>query len=585
MAQAIADMVAAASAQATQATTPGVVAAQAKDREAFLEHMEKVLAPAIKPLLTEMIDHPDTPPEIKALLSTAAEPTHFVQVLPVIVSTIFLLQPAVQAAAVSLLTQLEQVSWANHPVKVLPAAEAAEAVLKGVWDRGRGVKEAHASGYEADRFDVMVATAGNPPGLEQLIEMLRRGVIGDDEFRKGVRQGNTRTEWADELRALKYETLSAPAAVQAAVEGALPHDVARRKADLAGTTGDDFETLFAIAGNPPGLGEALELLRRGKLSEAEVRKVIAESNTKTKYADALLELRYQIPTTSQALQGEVEGQLSGAQARAAFARAGGNPADYEWLFGVAGDPIAPGQTLDLWNRELLTEADVDQIMLESTIKPKWIDTYKKLAIRIPPLEQTGMLMRRGVWTQAEGETNLRHLGFAPDMAAALAEMYAQDEAAGDVEFAKGEVRALYRASLIDRQRAAELLVALGKTDEYAQFMLDLDDAVKARQRLDRNINVVRTKYLAFRIDDAEASETLDAIGVQPEARTDYLDEWGALREVTMRDLTEAQVGMALKRGSIDAADYLQRLARMGYSEADAQLLLANRGGGAGGGDQ
>lgn len=574
MGKVLADLSARARVQAHGVTLPGELAMKAKDREAFLELLERELSPALRPLLASIAEHDDTPDELRPLLRMATGPTKQVESIAVISALVFAIQPLAQAVTLPLVTQVGQVAWGAHPSKVLGAEQAAELVVRGVWDRGRAINEAHGSGIETDRFDALVEGTGNPPAPEQLGEMLRRGIIDAGEFAKGIRQGRTKVEWTNELAALRFQVLPAAQAVEAAVQGALPHDVAARKAELSGIHADDFETLFEVAGNPPGFVESLEMLRRGIIDEATLRRIVAESRTKTKYTDALLRLRNDVPSKEQAIAGEVQGQLDHARAVAAFEKAGGDPADYEWLFGVAGDPIAVGQALDLWKRELIDEATVDQVIRESRVKPKYLDVVKLLATRIVPLEQTGRLMHHGIWTEAEGAHNLRKLGFEPAMADALAAMYAADNVEGDNEFAKGEVRALYRAELIDHQRAHDLLVALGKSDDYADYMLSLDDAVKARARLDRNVNVVRTKYLAFRIDSLEASDTLDRVGVTPAARDAYLDEWDALREATTRDLTEAQLATALRRQLIDAAEYVRRAQTMGYTEADANLLLA-----------
>lgn len=574
LAKSLADLFGHAMANATTVTLPGVTAAKAKDREAFMEHIEKELGVTLRPLLQDAVDHPDTPSEVRPLLDAMATPGRQVDAIITLLATVVSAFSFAGAIAQPLIEEVGQNAWAGRPTKALSAAEAAAAVVRGEMTPADAHREGLRNGYSEDRLNMLVHITGNPPAPQELGEMLRRGIINAGEFAVGIAQGQTKTEWTDKLAALRFQPLPAAEAVNAAVQSALPRDEAAQLAELAGITRETFDVLYEVYGNPPGFGEAIELWRRGVFTEADVRKVIAESRTKTKYTDALLALRTDLPSRTEAIEGDVQGQLDHDTAVAKFVEAGGDPGDYDWLYGIVGNPIAVGQALELWNRQVITEADVDQVIRESRTKTKYIPLVKLLARRLPPLRETWRMVKGGVWTEAQARDNLHALGYSLDDATAIAASHAADARSADDEYAKGEVRALYRAELIDHAKAHDLLVALGKSADYADYMLALDDATKSRAKLDRNINVVRTKYLAFRIDEAEASETLDNIGVVAAAKQGYIDEWDALREATQKDLTEANVATLLRRGLITADDFVQRLMRMGYTEADAGLLLA-----------
>ncbi len=48
------------------------------------------------------------------------------------------------------------------------------------------------------------------------------------------------------------------------------------------------------------------------------------------------------------------------------------------LVRLAGEPPGPQQLLDLWDRGAIEEGDVDRGLLQSRLKPEWVDDYKKL---------------------------------------------------------------------------------------------------------------------------------------------------------------------------------------------------------------
>jgi len=79
------------------------------------------------------------------------------------------------------------------------------------------------------------------------------------------------------------------------VQGYSTQDAAAKEAALSGLTRARFDQLFNIAGEPPGLGELLQLLNRNYMTDAEVTKAIQESRLKPKYTETVKKLRWILP--------------------------------------------------------------------------------------------------------------------------------------------------------------------------------------------------------------------------------------------------------------------------------------------------
>ncbi len=58
---------------------------------------------------------------------------------------------------------------------------------------------------------------------------------------------------------------------------------------------------------------------------------------------------------------------------------------FDRYYRVAGEPLAPEQALDLWNRGQLAEGDVDRALRQSRLKPEWVDDVKKLRHVLAPV--------------------------------------------------------------------------------------------------------------------------------------------------------------------------------------------------------
>ena len=106
-------------------------------------------------------------------------------------ATVAVLQPILQ----------EEVNTVNSqfPFRPLSAADAAAAVERDAMSYAEAEAEAKLTGYNPGRFRVLEKLAGIPPNSEQLIQMVRRGVITAARMREGLIQGNVRSEWADDL--------------------------------------------------------------------------------------------------------------------------------------------------------------------------------------------------------------------------------------------------------------------------------------------------------------------------------------------------------------------------------------------------
>jgi Holliday junction resolvasome RuvABC DNA-binding subunit len=203
----------------------------------------------------------------------------------------------IRALGASMVQALTQQSYDLYPNIPLTPSEAAIATVKNS-DPGADLPgEARLSGMSPERFALLVALTGNPPGPETLLEMWRRlPSFGEPDVRRGLLQGYLKDEWIDTYEQLRYSILSPADYVQADVQNAQPAQDWKAKAAAAGLSEDEYATLFWIAGNPPGPTETLTMLQRGIFSEAQAEQALRESRLKDKYISSFMQLvRRRIP--------------------------------------------------------------------------------------------------------------------------------------------------------------------------------------------------------------------------------------------------------------------------------------------------
>jgi hypothetical protein len=160
---------------------------------------------------------------------------------------------------------------------VTSPADLADQVTRGIRALADAASEATKSGINGPDFQNMVAAAGEPPGLEQVLEMFRRKIVpwegvGDTtvSVENAIAKGRLYTYWSDALRQA-YDTsqpgggtpISPADAVEATLRGQAPQADMMEEASFSGLNAARFQILLDTAGNPPAPGELVELYRRG----------------------------------------------------------------------------------------------------------------------------------------------------------------------------------------------------------------------------------------------------------------------------------------------------------------------------------
>lgn len=177
----------------------------------------------------------------------------------------------------------------------IPAPDLAEMVVRNALAHDDARGRARKVGWAGDDFDLLTQIVGEPLGLEQLLAAYRRKIIDAARLQRAVRQSRVRDEWIDVIEELRFSPMSPADAIRATVQGHLAEAAAREIAEQGGLLPEHFTPLLESEGEPASVGEMLDLLNRGTVTEPQVTQAIRESRVKNKYIPALLKLRRRLP--------------------------------------------------------------------------------------------------------------------------------------------------------------------------------------------------------------------------------------------------------------------------------------------------
>jgi len=279
-----------------------------------------------------------------------------------------------------------------------------------------------------------------------------------------------------------------------------------------GVNEDRFNALIAMSQSAPPAEHVLQLLNRGRISEAEARVMLHDLSIRPDYIDFVLSLRRNHISPEQSAAGWARNAQTTEQVIAAAGRFGLAPGDAAVLMELAGEPPPLEAVITGWRRGILTEADVDRAIIQGPIRNEWIQTVKALQEQPLPPGEAANAVTQGHLTLEEGrakarlsginaedfQTIVETSGLPPgiDFAAEAFNRGVIDDAQWEAMFLESRiknryvplmramrqriipaetVRLMYRNSVYPFDAALATLLAHGYTDVDARAQLALED--------------------------------------------------------------------------------------------------------------
>lgn len=480
---------------------------------------------------------------------------------------------SILAAIQNFLAPINQRLVATQPNSLLDPATLAALVQRGWMGEEAAHAEAARGGINSTRFRMLHRLAEGYPGLGEVIELTRRGLLEGGEGAELLERNGIAGELIPKLLSLKREHLTAADAALATLRGIISEAEGTEIAALGGYAAGDFKTLVGNTGEPPGLMQMLEGYRRDFINQAELRKGIRESRVRDEWIPLVEKLRFAPASAADAIDAVVQGHLDTATAEQIAAWNGLRHEDFGWLVENAGSPMSNMQALELFNRGVVDQHRVEEAIREGRTKNKYIPNIMHLRVKLPPVFQTVKMIATGGVTPARGAQVMKSEGYEDDIVSGLVHAATSEQVTKAKGVSVSQIEELYEEQAISEAEALSHLRILGYTHANAMFVLRVADIKRHRKLLDAAIAPIRSRYIARVISDAEAGSLLDKLHVPTAQRDQLLAYWTVDRAAGMKVLTPAQVVAANKAGLIDDTNAEARLRQHGYSHEDAQILL------------
>jgi hypothetical protein len=143
----------------------------------------------------------------------------------------------------------------------------------------------------------------------------------------------------------------------------------------------NYDILLDTLRTPPSSGEALELTRRGKLDDQQLKLILARGGMDPEWIEEYVDLLRIHLTPADLAMARQQGFINDQEQHAHTIIQGLTVGDADLLFEMSGLPPGAEQMIELWRRGLIDEARVRQALIEGHIKIKYADDVLKLKMQ------------------------------------------------------------------------------------------------------------------------------------------------------------------------------------------------------------
>lgn len=373
-------------------------------------------------------------------------------------------------------------------------------------------------------------------------------------------------------------------------------DWAYAQAAQSGIDKAAVDLMASIVGLPPALQELFEMKRRGIINDAELAQGLREGDFRDDWIAKAVQLEHAWLTPLDFVRAAVQAQMSYSDARDWAFKTGldtttsvpistggseAGPDMFGLAFSIAGRPPGPEQLGRMALRGIIPWTGVgadaltfQQGIAESDVKTKWTDKLQQLETYVPPPRTVGTLLEHGAINAEQATKFWEDGGVPPELAAGYLYMTQQEHIGQDKLLARGQIVTGYYDRIFSAEQATEMLSLLGIRGEVAADVLAVADFRREIQAINSVVRRVGTLYEAFKLSPTDADKALVDVGIPPDQAAQLLGTWDTLRIAPIRLPSVAEIGGAVKYGTITQEEGLAKLAQLGYQDQDAAIVLS-----------
>jgi hypothetical protein len=414
-------------------------------------------------------------------------------------------------------------------------------------------------GYGRPIAQILQELSTNVPGAPLLYELYHRGYITMDDIRTWLARAGYPPSLITGITDLNAVLLTSADAALGVLRGDITLQQGYEVANANGLSNDNFDVLLLNTGEPPGIEQLLEAYRRGFIDENALHTGVLQSRIRDEWWPTVFALRYEPLSTADAIQASVQGYITKDQAKTYATQNGLNPDDFDAAWLAAGEPLSRTEMTDLVNWGFATEDDYKSALQQSRLKDSYIDLAVDLIKRPMTVADAVEGYVQNYLSEKDADDIMGMNGLRDQDKVILREI------AGE-PLSKTELLTLLRRGELTQDQVEQGLRESRLKDKYIPYALDLQTQYPG-------IYDIRLLVSEGAIDDKTAAKLLAIEGYPADLITPLINAFSGASSTASKAITESMLADLYLESAIDATEFTSALKALGYSDANAALIL------------
>ena len=234
---------------------------------------------------------------------------------------------------------------------------------------------------------------------------------------------------------------------------------------------------------------------------------------------------------------------------------------------------SPDQMLEMRNRKIISESELDQLFEYANILPKFREPYKRCSYR--PLSRVDVrrIYGAGLINDQELQKRYEDIEYSPEDAALMAEFTRIFEAKEMLGLSQAQILAAFEHGIWTREQTDEALTLLGKPENVRKLLLDYTESKKKAHEKDAKWKHLLALYGKGKIDKNTALSRLAGFNYAPEIYQEKVEKLDLEREKGEADPPLKDIKRWFFAGLIDEAGAKNYIKRLGFNDIDTDLYI------------
>ncbi len=420
-----------------------------------------------------------------------------------------------------------------------------------------------------------------------LLELIRRRVLNDDYFSDQLARTGLDGEAINNLKNLIRNLLTPPEIVTSYYRGTSSETDTVDGLRNLGYTDDDARILIDNGSERLAVEQVVDAMLRGEINDTETDARLRALGYKPPAIELLKRLALYIPPVEDLITMSVREVFSPEIAERfgqfedfpeefeRFGRMKGLSSEWAKNYWAAHWRLPSAEMgYEMLHRDVIGPDDLNLLLRALDIMPYWRDKMIEISYRPYTRVDVRRMHKVGVIDEDELERAYRDIGYNPEKAEKMKDFTVAYNLGREKTLHKGELTKLYIEHVIKRGDYVKQLRGLGISKKSAEYLAELADLKIEKKVLDEQIKSIGILYMEGRLTEDQAQVELNKLDLAMAQILRYFEIWNAKKASKFRHIPIEKLDRMLKAGLIDETDYLDRVQILGYSAADADLLMS-----------